>query len=211
MYTPPVEIEQSAPPEEKMSWRQVFLDILETVLLAVVLFFGINIVSARVRVEGYSMRPTLDDGQYVLVSRLAYRNDNFQRGDIVIFRPPMHPEESFFRRLVGFPGLHDRYEDYVKRIIGLPGDTVKVENGLVFINSAKLDEPYIAHAPRYAGEWQVPEGHLFVLGDNRNDSSDSHSWGYLPTENVIGKALVIYWPFADVMVLKSSQSAQAAP
>ncbi len=197
--------------QEKMSWRQFVLDLLETVLLAVVLFVGINLVSARVRVEGYSMRPTLDDGQYLLVSRLSYLRGQYQRGDVIIFRPPMHPEESLWRRLLGFPGLHDRYEDYVKRIIGLPGETVKIENGMVFINGQRLDEPYIAQPPRYSGEWTVPEGHLFVLGDNRNDSSDSHQWDFLPQENVIGKALVVYWPLTDIMVLKSGQTAQAAP
>lgn len=203
--------EPATQPEEKMSWRQFVLDLIETTLLAAVLFVGINLVSARVRVEGYSMRPTLDNGQYMLVSRLAYRQGGYQRGDVIIFRPPMHPKESLWQQLLGFPSLHDRYEDYVKRIIGLPGETVKVENGQVFINGQKLDEPYIAQPPHYAGEWTVPEGYLFVLGDNRNDSSDSHQWGFLPQENVIGKALVVYWPLADIMILKSNQAAQAAP
>jgi signal peptidase I len=79
-------------------------------------------------------------------------------------------------------------------VIGLPGDMVKVMDGVVSVNAQVLDEPYIADAPRYSGEWIVPEGQLFVLGDNRNDSSDSHSWGYLPFEKVVGKAVVIYWP-----------------
>jgi signal peptidase I len=207
----PAASEPVAQTQEKMSWRQFVLELAETVLLAVVLFVGINLISARVRVEGYSMRPTLDDGQYMLVSRLAYLRGGYQRGDVIIFRPPMHPEESLWRRLLGFPGLHDHYEDYVKRIIGLPGDTVKIENGQVFVNGQKLDEPYISEPPRYSGEWTVPDGHLFVLGDNRNDSSDSHQWNFLPQENVIGKALLVYWPLTDIMVLKSNQAAQAAP
>lgn len=211
MEIPPLEPQAAVLPQDKVSWKQVARDFAETILLAVVLFLGINFVSARVRVEGYSMRPTLDDGQYVLVSRLAYRNHQFQRGDVIIFRPPMHPEESFWRRLIGFPSLHDRYEDYVKRVIGLPGETVTIENGRVFINGQELFEPYIAQPPLYSGRWTVPEGHLFVLGDNRNDSSDSHQWGFLPQENVIGKALVIYWPLAEVMVLESNHAAQAAP
>lgn len=198
-------------PQGKTSWRQFILDVLETVLLALALFLGINLVSARVRVEGFSMQPTLQNNQYVLVSRLAYQKGSFQRGDVIIFRPPMYPEESFWRRLVGFPNLHDEYEDYVKRIIGLPGETVKVEGGKVFIDGIELVEPYIAEAPRYEKECLVPEGYLFVLGDNRNDSHDSHSWGFLPVENVIGKALLIYWPVADWMVLESNQAALAAP
>jgi signal peptidase I len=85
-------------------------------------------------------------------------------------------------------------QDLIKRIIGLPGDQVQVVSSVVYVNGQALTEPYIAAAPIYQGEWQVPEGFLFVLGDNRNDSSDSHSWGLLPVENVIGKSILIYWP-----------------
>jgi signal peptidase I len=79
-------------------------------------------------------------------------------------------------------------------VIGLPGDVVSVQNGVVAVNGLTLNEPYIAASPAYSGEWIVPDENLFVLGDNRNDSSDSHSWGYLPLEKVVGKAVVIYWP-----------------
>lgn len=163
--------------QEKINWKRFTLDIIETLMMAIVLFLGINVISARVRVDGFSMRPTLEDGEFVLVSKLNYRFSEIERGDIIVFHYPMNPEQEL-----------------IKRVMGLPGDHIIVQNGTVSINGQILDEPYIAASPLYAGEWVVPEGQIFVLGDNRNDSSDSHSWGFLPHENVVGKAVVIYWP-----------------
>jgi signal peptidase I len=153
----------------------------------------------------------LDNNQYVLVSRLTPRFGELERGDIVVFRPPMYPEADWLERLLGFPTLPGQYEDYIKRVIGLPGETVTIAGGVVKINGVPLVEPYIAEPPNYSGEWVVPEGLLFVLGDNRNSSSDSHSWSYLPIESVLGKAVLVYWPFSDWMVLSSDQAALAAP
>lgn len=169
--------QEQAPAQEKIKWGRFFLDIIETLILAVVLFFGINAVSARVRVDGFSMRPTLDDGEFVLVSKLNYKLSNVQRGDIIVFHYPMDPEQEL-----------------IKRVIGLPGDRIEVDKGIVYVNGQALEEPYIAAPPAYSSQWNVPEDRLFVLGDNRNDSSDSHSWGFLPFENVVGKAVLIYWP-----------------
>ena len=192
----PVETQPEAPAENKPNpfWR-FLLDLFETLLLSVLLYLGINAISARVRVDGFSMRPTLEDGEYVLVNRLAYNFGEPQRGDIVVFHSP-----------VGVDRL-----DLIKRVIGLPGETVSVRQGKVYINDVLLEESYIAAAPRYAGEWIVPEGHLFMLGDNRNDSSDSHSWGVLPFENVIGKAILIYWPPPNWTLIDHAQIALAAP
>jgi signal peptidase I len=195
----------------RQEWKQILREILETVGLAVILFLVINIISARVRVEGYSMLPTLNDGEYVLISRLAYRFGNYQRGDIIVFRPPMYPDASFWQRLFALPDFDDKYEDYIKRIIGLPGDKVRIANGTVYINEVPLIEPYIAAPPDYSNEWTVPESQLFVLGDNRNNSADSHAWGFLPEGDVLGKALVVYWPFADFMIIQSHQTVLAAP
>ena len=167
----------SVPAEETINWRRFTLDIVETLALAIVLFLGINAVSARVRVDGFSMRPTLQDGEFVLVSKLNYKFGAVQRGDIIVFHFPMDPKQEL-----------------IKRVIGLPGDHISVNSGNVTVNGQVLNEPYIAAAPTYAGDWDVPAGQLFVLGDNRNDSSDSHAWGLLPSENLVGKAVVIYWP-----------------
>ena len=174
---PETQVQPEPTIEQPTNWKRLLLDILETVILAVVLYFGINAVSARVRVDGFSMNPTLQNGEYILVNKLAYKTGKPQRGDIVVFMFPMNLEE-----------------DLIKRVIGLPGESVSVKDGVVSINGAPLNEPYINAAPFYNGEWQVPEGQLFVLGDNRNDSRDSHQWGLLPIENVIGKAVLIYWP-----------------
>lgn len=169
---------EEQPPEAR--WKEILrvaLDFAETLFLAAVLYLVIEAVSARVRVDGFSMRPTLDDGEFVLVSKLSYRFGAAERGDVVVFHYPLNPKQEL-----------------IKRVIGLPGDHVAIKEGGVWVNGQKLNEPYIAAPPLYSGEWFVPENNLFVLGDNRNDSSDSHSWGYLPFENVVGKAVLIYWP-----------------
>jgi signal peptidase I len=171
--------------EQPADWKRFVLDILETLVLAVVLYFGINAVSARVRVDGFSMRPTLQDGEYILVNKLAYKLGEPQRGDIVVFKFPVNPEE-----------------DLIKRIIGLPGDTISVQGGVLSINGIVVDEPYINAPPAYNGSWVVEAGDLFVLGDNRNDSRDSHQWGLLPIENVIGRAVLIYWPPNEWQVIQ---------
>lgn len=169
--------EEVKPVEEKTNWVRFFLDVVETVVLAVVLFVGINAVSARVRVDGFSMRPTLEDGEFLLVNKLSYFFGDVKRGDIIVFHFPLNPKEEL-----------------IKRVIGLPGDHIVVQNNQVFVNDQLLNEPYIAQAPLYYGDWVVAEDHLFVLGDNRNNSNDSKDWGMLPEENVVGKAVLIYWP-----------------
>jgi len=181
---PEAQVQPEPVVEQPTNWKRFFLDILETLILAVVLFFGINAVSARVRVDGFSMRPTLQDGEYILVNKLAYQTGEPKRGDIVVFVFPVNPQE-----------------DLIKRVIGLPGESVAVHNGIVSVNGVPLTEPYIAAPPAYDDEWIVPEGQLFVLGDNRNDSRDSHQWGFLPVENVIGRAVLIYWPPEEWQVI----------
>ncbi len=171
--------------EQPTDWKRFVLDILETLVLAVVLYFGINTISARVRVDGFSMKPTLQDGEYILVSKLAYKLGQPQRGDIVVFIFPVNPAE-----------------DLIKRVIGLPGDTISVQDGVLSINGVTMDEPYINAPPAYNGTWKVSPEELFVLGDNRNDSRDSHQWGLLPIGKVIGKAVLIYWPPKEWEVIK---------
>ena len=186
-------LEQSEPSQDSQPIKQFFVDLLETIILAVVLFFAINAVSARVRVDGSSMVPTLQNGEYVLVNRLAFKNKLPEYGDIIVF---VSPQVSDL--------------DLIKRVIGLPGDTIRIYGGEVQVNDQVLDEPYIAAAPIYNGEWRVPAGNLFVLGDNRNDSSDSHAWGLLPIENVIGKAVLIYWPIPEWTLIRHVETVAAA-
>lgn len=182
-----------APPEARSSWGSFLLETLQTIILAVVLYFLIDTVIARVRVENLSMQPTLQPGEFLLVNKFAYRFGTAKHGDIIVFHFPQNPKE-----------------DYIKRVIGLPGDTVVIQNGVVSVNGTALTEPYISAPPTYSGEWQVPENAYFVLGDNRNQSSDSHSWGFVPSANIVGKALLVYWPLGDLKILSSADIVLAA-
>jgi signal peptidase I len=173
---------------------RLLFDILQTVLISVVLFAGINLVSARIRVDGYSMYPTFRNGEFVIVNKLAYALGAPQRGDIVVFHFPRDPRQ-----------------EYIKRVIGLPGDEVAVLDGKVYVNGEPLVEDYIAAAPAYENTWQIPQGELFVLGDNRNNSSDSHSWGTVRLENVVGKAVFVYWPLNELGVIEHASLVSAAP
>ncbi len=159
------------------------LELLETVVLAVILYFGIDAIVARVRVENISMEPTLVPGEFLMVNKLAYKLGQPKYGDIVVFH-------------------YDPSQDFIKRIIGLPGDLVEVKEGVVFVNHQAFIEPYIAAQPDYTGTWTVPANSLFVLGDNRNNSSDSHVWGFVSMKEVIGKAIVIYWPLNAARLIK---------
>jgi len=188
-------IEPTPQPENTSTgiWR-FLVDILETILLSVILFLGINAITARVRVDGQSMVPTFDSGEFVIVSKLSYKLGEFDRGDVVVFHLPRDPDQ-----------------DYIKRIIGLPGDLVVVDEGEVYVNGHQLGEPYINAPPTYNGEWQISDDQLFVLGDNRNNSSDSHSWGPVPLDLIVGKAVFVYWPFDSMGVVDHPSVALAAP
>jgi len=165
--------------EQKSGWRRTLLDTLETILLSLALFLAINGISERIRVESISMQPTLFPGDYVIVNKLAYRfNHTPQRGDVIVFKYPPDPDAI----------------PYIKRIIGLPGDQVHIADGKVFINDQLMLEPWLQVTTDRGGDWSVPEGQFFVMGDNRNNSSDSRSWGFVPFGNIIGRAELIYLP-----------------
>lgn len=169
--------DSEAPGKKKSGFKRFILDLLETLILSLLLFLLINSVSARIRVDGSSMEPTLHNGEFLIVNKLAYKLGAPQIGDVVVFHFPGNPEQ-----------------EYIKRVIGLPGDQVVIQNGRVMVNGKVLQEDYIAAPPAYEASWQVPEDALFVLGDNRNNSSDSHSWGPVPMDQVVGKAVFVYWP-----------------
>jgi signal peptidase I len=164
-------------PSRQFSLKNFARELLETLLITGLLFLSINLFTSRIRVEGSSMEPTLKHGEFVVVNRLAYRWKDLQRGDIVVFYYPLDPERRF-----------------IKRVIGLPGDTVEMRDGQVWVNGRPLQETYIRKGGLEDGVWKVEEGHIFVLGDNRANSSDSRAWGLLSTRDVIGRAVLIYWP-----------------
>jgi signal peptidase I len=181
-------------PEKRSSWRQLLIDLIETVVLAAVLFLGINAISSRIRVDSFSMEPTLFKGDYVVVNKLSYKIGSPERGDIVVFRYPPSPDEQ-----------------YIKRVVGLPGDRIHISDGEVFVNDDLLIEPYLGVSTKSGGDWVVPEDSLFVMGDNRNNSSDSRVWGMVPFDNLVGKAFVVYWPPEDWRVFTFPFAAAAEP
>ncbi len=151
-------------------------EIIETLLLTVFIYAAVNFATGRFRVESISMEPNLHAGQYVLVDKISYQLGGPDRGDVVVFH---HPKSE---------------RDLIKRIIGLPGETVTVASGVVSVNGIPLNEIYIAAAPAYQGTWTLGPDQFFVLGDNRNNSSDSHAWGPLDRKHLIGKTVFVYWP-----------------
>ena len=159
--------------------RSALREIVETVLFTLVIYVLVRtFLFENYRVVGRSMEPTLQNDQFLVVSKLDYRLHTPQRGDIIVFRDP----QSQNRKLI-------------KRIIGLPGDVVEIGNDAVTINGYPLDEPYIESPSLYTeAPLTVPDGQYFVLGDNRNNSSDSHAWGTLPEDLIVGKAWLSYWP-----------------
>ncbi len=176
--------EQYQPPDdERVSLARTFggpsmlREILETILLTIIIFVVLNITTGRFQVRGSSMEPTLHDGQYMIISKLIYWIHPPERGDVIVFRPP-----------------NGSGDDYIKRVVGLPGEQVEIRDGVVSVGGILMDEPYIANPGFYSGVWELGDGQYFVLGDNRRNSSDSHSWGVFPGENIVGKAWLCYWP-----------------
>ena len=166
----------------KESFGRTVLAYIEIVVFAFVLSWGLRstVVEARV-IPTPSMLPTIQLQDRVVVDKIAFKFSEIDRGDIIVFRPPSDVDSSG--------------TDWIKRVIGLPGETVEIKAGKVFINDCELTESYEMEKPNYIyGPIIVPENSYFVLGDNRNNSLDSHFWGVLPKENIVGKALFRYWP-----------------
>ena len=158
---------------------RVFLrEILGLILLAVVIFLLLQVVMPRFEVVGSSMKPNLHDGQRLLINKAVYFFREPEAGEVIVFQPP-----------------NNRRADYIKRIIALPGDVVEVKMGVVYVNGSPLDEPYIKDEPSYTlSPKEIPENSYFVLGDNRNNSNDSHNGWTVPRQNITGKAWLSIWP-----------------
>lgn len=163
-----------------------FLDVLEVIVFAIGIFFFVYLLIMRPhKIKGASMHPNFPDGEYLLTQKVSYYLHPPERGDVIVFKPPVSPDDEF-----------------IKRIIALPGDRVKVESGKVFINGDRLDESYLDPSLYTGGanfltdgeEYKISEGNWFVMGDNRPHSSDSRSWGPITKKDISGKAWLIYWP-----------------
>jgi len=166
--------------------KSFFFDTLQVVAFAIAIFLFIyKILLIPHKIKGESMQPNYTDGEFILTDRITYRFNPPKRGDVIVFKAPINEED-----------------DYIKRIIGLPGETVSIKNGNVYINGKKLEENYLPSTLYTNGglclpkgkEIGVPQDHFFVLGDNRPYSSDSRTWGFVPRQNIIGKAWLAYWP-----------------
>jgi signal peptidase I len=159
--------------------KSTLREFVETILLTLLIYVLVrSFLFENYRVVGRSMDSTLENDQYLAVNKLGYRLHEPQRGDIIVFHDP-----------------RDGSRKLIKRVIGLPGEMLEIRNGQVFINNLRLDEPYIQTPGSYSYPPQpIPDDTYFVLGDNRNNSSDSHNWGTLSRDNIVGKAWISYWP-----------------
>lgn len=185
--TPLVAAMDSAPTATEVPQRRsvsLFREIIETVLLTAIIVLLVNLATGRFRIEGNSMEPNLHDSEYVLIDKVSYRLHPPERGDVIVF------ERAGEER------------DYIKRVIGLPGDTVEVRAGQVWVNGVALDEPYLSQTIRNDMPARVVQpDHYFVMGDNRNNSSDSRSFGPITEQSIVGRAWLVYWPPTDWSVV----------
>ena len=175
-------VSDEKPPQK--TTENPWLEGLKTIGLSAVLAFGIRTFVAEARyIPSGSMLPTLQINDRLIVDKLGYHFKSPDRGDVVVFSPTDTLAKQNF---------HDAF---IKRVIGLPGDKVEVKGGRVFINDQALRESYIAEDPQYQyGPVTVPQDAYLVLGDNRNNSYDSHYWGFVPRDRIIGRAVVRFWP-----------------
>lgn len=170
-------------------------EIIETIVLTVVIFVAIHYSVQTFRVDGDSMKPGLTTDDYVLVNKLAYLFHGPSRGDVIVFHYPVDPNQ-----------------DFIKRVIGLPGDTINVTPNQIIVNGVTLDEKAYISAPMNATPriFKLQAGEYFVMGDNRPFSSDSRTWGPVPSNYIIGKATVVFWPLSNWEVIPTYSTVYAS-
>ncbi len=161
--------------------KTILRDILITLAIAVAIFLLLRATLQSYVVLQRCMEPNYQEGDRLLVNKAVYWFREPERGDVIILDPPFETEEV-----------------YIKRLIAIPGDTVEVKDGAVYINGTAIDESYIEESPTYTFPLtEIGEGEYFVLGDNRNNANDSHVWGTVPRDNIIGKAWLVFWPLSS--------------
>jgi len=167
----------------KKGKKSMIRELLETVISAgIIAFIIITFIGQVTVVQGASMESTLHNKERLIANKIGYRLESPKQGEIIIFRPPL-----------------DTKRNYIKRVIGVPGDKIKIVDGRVFVNDKQLEESYVEFKSyENIPTITVPENSYFVLGDNRPNSSDSRYWGFVPRKNVVGKAWVIFWPLNKI-------------
>jgi signal peptidase I len=164
---------------KRTGFKSLVFDILETLLLTIIIYAVLSTFIGRYKVLSVSMEPNLYEGQYLLISKQTHKLWPLKRGDVIVFQPPRNPKKN-----------------YIKRLIGLPGEKIELRNGKLYINDELTPEPWLVEQSRgSAAPRQLGEDEFFVMGDNRNNSSDSRSWGPLRSHQIIGRAVFRYWPF----------------
>lgn len=199
--SPQVSLEKNGPPQNFiiLTFRRIvnfFLDFLETIVVALSIFVVVYLFLMQPHeIKGSSMEPNFYNNEYILTDKISYRLHEPQRGDIVIFKAPVNPDV-----------------DYIKRVIGLPGDRIKIQSGTVYLNGEKLKEDYLRDQTYlFPGSFMsegveitVPEGKLFLMGDNRPHSSDSRQFGPVALDSIIGRAFFRYWPITALGPLQET-------
>lgn len=174
--------------EQNSEKGYVIRELLESIIVAVVLAFIIRyFLFQPFYIPSGSMEPTLQVGDRIIVNKLLYRFSTPKRGDIMVFKYPVNPNR-----------------DFIKRVIGLPGETIQIKDSKVYIDGKILEQPFLPPDLKYDhnfGPARVGENQYFMMGDNRNNSEDSRFWGSLPEQNIVGKAMFIYWPYNRIRQL----------
>lgn len=173
-----------------MKRSHLMREILETLALTLLIFLVIRFVLQSYQIEGTSMQPGLLTNEYVFINKIAYNFHMPERGDVIVFHYP-----------------RDTTQDFIKRVIGLPGDTIKTDSSHVWVNNTQLDEAsYISTSLNPSAHiWHVPANNYFVLGDNRPESFDSRNWDFVPRDDIIGKAVVVFWPLNAMHFINAYQ------
>ncbi|MCH8901016.1 MAG: signal peptidase I [Chloroflexi bacterium] len=212
----------TVPPIERRSFGRSAArgvrEIAETIILALLIFLLVRAVVQNFQVDGSSMQPTLETGWYLLVNKAVYWEINLET--VNKFLPFVEPGDDPIRYVFRGPQRGDvivfkapgQQRDFIKRVIGEPGETVQVRGGIVYIDDQPLTEPYIKARPSSDfGPVVVPADCYFVMGDNRNNSSDSRGWGAVPKDNIIGQSWLTYWPFSSFGLVNNHSPELGAP
>lgn len=169
-------------------------EVIETIALTLLIFLVIRFAVQSFRIDGQSMEPGLHSDEYVLVNKVAYLFSAPQRGDVIVFHYPL-----------------DISKDFIKRIVGLPGDTIRTTSTSVIVDGQTLSEPYISKVFNFESHtWKLDPDQFFVMGDNRDNSLDSRTWGPLDKHYIIGKAVAVYWPVNTLELVNTYPSVFAA-